>query len=330
MLQCTSVGWVCASAASSRPIRASAPGTKFSTSTSLAAIKRRNTSSPASCFRSSTTLRLPRPRRSGDRPRSRSRRAPPCTPSGPIQGGDCHVWSPPGGSTRITSAPSDASSHAHTGPDTMRLASITRMPSSGFTARDGALPGTAAASAARSAQCAASFAQRAEGERRPSASFAQRAEGERRPAASFAQRAEGERRPAGGRSVNRDNLIDGKGFVMRVVRLNTLFSLPALAIVLGCAWALLDLPPELWKGLFAGIAIYTVVASPVSFLLQRRTTTAIAEWLDADAPDEDTTQRAFVAMLALPLRTAHLATTNWLAPTLLISIGMKLSYADLW
>ncbi|HKA13732.1 MAG TPA: methyl-accepting chemotaxis protein [Myxococcota bacterium] len=130
--------------------------------------------------------------------------------------------------------------------------------------------------------------------------------------------------------MNRDNLIDGKGFVMRVVRLNTLFSLPALAIVLGCAWALLDLPPELWKGLFAGIAIYTVVASPVSFLLQRRTTTAIAEWLDADAPDEDTTQRAFVAMLALPLRTAHLATTNWLAPTLLISIGMKLSYADLW
>lgn len=130
--------------------------------------------------------------------------------------------------------------------------------------------------------------------------------------------------------MNKDKLIDGKGFVMRVVRLNTLFSIPALAIVLGCAWALLDLPPALWKGLLAGIAIYTVVASPVSFLLQRRTMTAIAEWLDADAPDTQATQRAFAAILDLPQRTAKGATVNWLMPTVLISIGMELCYADLW
>jgi methyl-accepting chemotaxis protein len=130
--------------------------------------------------------------------------------------------------------------------------------------------------------------------------------------------------------VNGENLIDGKRFVMRAVRLNTMCSMPALAIVLGSAWALLDLPPELWKGLFAGIAIYTVLASPVSFLLQRRTMIPIAEWLDADAPDTQATQRAFVAMLALPLRTAHLGTINWLAPTVLISTGMELLYADLW
>ncbi len=130
--------------------------------------------------------------------------------------------------------------------------------------------------------------------------------------------------------MNREDLIDGKSFVMRVVRLNTMFSIPALALVLGCAWALLDLPAEVWKGLLAGIAIYTVIASPVSFLLQRRTMTPIAAWLDADAPDKDATQRAFSAMLALPLRTAHLATSNWLAPTVLISIGMELRYADLW
>jgi methyl-accepting chemotaxis protein len=130
--------------------------------------------------------------------------------------------------------------------------------------------------------------------------------------------------------VSGDNLIDGKSFGMRVVRLNTIFSLPALAIVLGCAAALLDLPPELWKGLFAAIGIYTAAASPVSFLLQRRTMTPIVEWLDADAPDKHATQRAFVAMLALPQRTAHLATINWLTPTVLISLGMELFYADLW
>ncbi len=65
--------------------------------------------------------------------------------------------------------------------------------------------------------------------------------------------------------MKRNDLIDGKGFVMRAVRLNTMFSLPALTVVLGCAWALLDLPTEIWHGLFAGIAIYTVIASPLSF-----------------------------------------------------------------
>ena len=50
------------------------------------------------------------------------------------------------------------------------------------------------AEAARIAAWAASFAQRAEGERRPAEGFAQRAEGERRPAEGFAQRAEGEPR----------------------------------------------------------------------------------------------------------------------------------------
>ena len=130
--------------------------------------------------------------------------------------------------------------------------------------------------------------------------------------------------------MNKGNLIDGRRFVMRAVRLNMLFSIPALAIVLGGAWGLLDLPPELWKGLFTGIAIYTVAASPVSFMLQRRTMLPIAEWLDADTPDEDAMKRAFVAMLALPLKTAHLATMNWLAPTVLVSLGMKLLYGDLW
>ena len=66
--------------------------------------------------------------------------------------------------------------------------------------------------------------------------------------------------------MNRDKLIDGKAFVMRAVRLNTILSLPALAIVLGCAAALLDLPGELWRGLWIGIAIYTVIGSPVNGL----------------------------------------------------------------
>ena len=51
----------------------------------------------------------------------------------------------------------------------------------------------------------------------------------------------------GGRSVNREGLMSGRGFMTRGVRLHIALSLPALSIVLGCAFALLDLPPELWK-----------------------------------------------------------------------------------
>ena len=39
--------------------------------------------------------------------------------------------------------------------------------------------------------------------------------------------------------MNAHNLIDGKTFMMRVVRLNTLFSMPALAVVLVGAASLL-------------------------------------------------------------------------------------------
>ena len=116
---------------------------------------------------------------------------------------------------------------------------------------------------------------------------------------------------------------------MRAVRLNTMRSLPALAIVLGCAAALLDLPTELWKGLAPAIAIYTVVASPVNFLLQRRTMTPIAEWLDARCPT-----RAHGASVRrhprVPEADAQGATISWIAPTVLISLGMELCYADLW
>ena len=130
--------------------------------------------------------------------------------------------------------------------------------------------------------------------------------------------------------MNRDQRIDGKTFVMRAVRVNTLLSLPALVIVLGCAAALLDLPGELWKGLWIGIAVYTVVGSPVNFLLQRRTMSPIASWLDTQAPDAAQSRRAFTAMMLFPMRMAIGAALAWLAPTVLVSLGMELWFAEQW
>ena len=74
-------------------------------------------------------------RRSAEIERSRAPRAPRCAPCGPTIGSVRQLWSPPGGSTRITSAPSSASTQQHTGPETTWLASSTRMPSSGFMGR---------------------------------------------------------------------------------------------------------------------------------------------------------------------------------------------------
>jgi hypothetical protein len=130
--------------------------------------------------------------------------------------------------------------------------------------------------------------------------------------------------------VNAANLVDGKGFVMRAVRLNTALSIPSLAIVLGCAAALLDLPSELWKGLWTGIIVYTVVGSPVNFWLQRRTMAPMVAWLDGDRSDLPLAQRAFTAMLAFPKRMAIGAGLSWVAPTVLVSMAMEMAFPALW
>ena len=53
-------------------------------------------------------------------------------PDGEINGGTCHVKSPPGVSMRMTSAPSAARKNDASGPATTRPMSRTRMPLSGF------------------------------------------------------------------------------------------------------------------------------------------------------------------------------------------------------
>src|SRR5262245_43082928 len=125
--------------------------------------------------------------------------------------------------------------------------------------------------------------------------------------------------------------MSGRDFVSRTVRLNSMLSGVALVIVLGCAGALLDLTTELWHGFWIGMGITTVLCSPVSMVMQRRVMAPVLAWLDhSGPPDVATTQRAFVAMLELPMRTANGITLSWLMPAVLISIGMEIFYADLW
>src|SRR5690349_9294710 len=101
-----------------KPSLSSAPGRKFSVSTSLRSRRRRTRSRPSACLRSTAKLFLLR-LKTGKKP------APACSRR--------RVLSPSSGSTLITSAPRSASIRPHEGPITMCANSTTRTPSSSGT-----------------------------------------------------------------------------------------------------------------------------------------------------------------------------------------------------
>src|SRR5689334_14633563 len=101
-----------------KPSLSSAPGRKFSVSTSLRSRRRSTTSRPSGCLRSTARLFLLR-LKTGKKP------APACSRR--------RVLSPSSGSTLITSAPRSARTSPHDGPTTMCENSTTRTPSSSGT-----------------------------------------------------------------------------------------------------------------------------------------------------------------------------------------------------
>src|SRR6267142_5669245 len=111
-------GLRCASAAYEKPSLSSAPGRKFSVSTSLRSTSLSTRSRPSGCLRSIARLFLLR-LNTGKKP------APACSRR--------RVLSPSSGSTLITSAPRSASMRPHEGPITMCANSTTRTPSSSGT-----------------------------------------------------------------------------------------------------------------------------------------------------------------------------------------------------
>ena len=113
-------GFCLSIASAPRPRRCITPGRKFSTRTSARPTRSSAISSPLSCWRSSTMLRLPRftfanievkPPRRYHSYRSKSPR--------------------PGGSTLMTSAPWSANIMAASGPEMTAEKSTTRIPASG-------------------------------------------------------------------------------------------------------------------------------------------------------------------------------------------------------
>ncbi len=122
--------------------------------------------------------------------------------------------------------------------------------------------------------------------------------------------------------------MTGTGFVARAVRLNTLLSIPALAIVLGCAGGLLELTAAMWRGIGIGIGAYLVVGGPVNYFLNRRIMMPIVAWLDAEERTREISQSAYHCVMRFPQKMALSASASWIVPSTLIALAMRIPFED--
>jgi methyl-accepting chemotaxis protein len=123
-------------------------------------------------------------------------------------------------------------------------------------------------------------------------------------------------------------LPSGAQFYWGVVSLHSWMSIPALAIVIGCLAALLRLTSEQWTSFTLLVLVYAALVIPITLRVQRLIMSPIVRWLDgcqqAEEVGAERTREAFAAMMALPLRAGALGALSWVAPVVLISIGMPL------
>jgi methyl-accepting chemotaxis protein len=128
--------------------------------------------------------------------------------------------------------------------------------------------------------------------------------------------------------VSAQFLPSGSGFARRIIGIAFLVSMPALAIVLFCLVALLDLTAEQWSWFFGATLVYAVAATFPMAAYQSRMLAPIAAWLDrrGDAPDERETREAFARASDLPRRVLIVNGGGWLVPVVVIGIAMELRW----
>jgi methyl-accepting chemotaxis protein len=122
--------------------------------------------------------------------------------------------------------------------------------------------------------------------------------------------------------------IPGRAFQRRVLAENWLVCIPALAVVLACLFALLELTAEQTRWLLAATALWAVGATPPSLAVNRWLMSPVASWLDRrreGTADAGARRAAFAAVIALPLRMAFAAGVSWAVPTLVVGgvLGLR-------
>ena len=115
-------------------------------------------------------------------------------------------------------------------------------------------------------------------------------------------------------------LPTGNEFFQQLLVLNSWLSFPALAIIIACLGVLLRLTPDQWRWFFGMIAVYALLATPITAAVQRRMVAPIVTWLDArHEAGESPRRRAFAKLMAMPPHTSLVVALSWLVPVVLIS-----------
>ena len=134
----------------------------------------------------------------------------------------------------------------------------------------------------------------------------------------------------GGGSVSARRLPSGNEFFRQLLVLNAWLSFPALAIIIACLGMLLRLTSDQWRWFFGMIAVYALLATPITAAIQRRMVAPVVLWLDARHEASDVLRRrAFAKLMALPTWTSLVVALSWLVPVVLISLAMAFLF-DAW
>jgi methyl-accepting chemotaxis protein len=126
-----------------------------------------------------------------------------------------------------------------------------------------------------------------------------------------------------------ESLPSGRVFLKKVISLSYIFSIPALAILLPCLYALLDLTTAQWNWFLTVTAVYAAVITPLQSLVHRRIFGRVPAYLDAREAGEvsDTLREAaFADVIDLPRRSCILGLLGWLVPVCLVAVLMELRW----
>jgi methyl-accepting chemotaxis protein len=133
--------------------------------------------------------------------------------------------------------------------------------------------------------------------------------------------------------MNDGHLPSGRVFVRRVISLSYLFSVPALAIVLGCLLTLLELTGDQWRFFIIATAAYGTLISFPTMQWQARIMRPVREYLDARREGETSPEQrhaAFAMLIDLPRRVAIVASSGWVVPVVLLSVVMAVRFPQHW
>ncbi|MGI9591382.1 MAG: methyl-accepting chemotaxis protein [Myxococcota bacterium] len=125
-------------------------------------------------------------------------------------------------------------------------------------------------------------------------------------------------------------LPSGKAFHGRLLAAQCLFSFPALAVVIGCLLALLEMTREQWVWLFGAIAVWTLMITAPQMALDRYRLRDLMAYLDLRSTGAEVSRSllraAYRNASRLPRGAAIMGFMSWLVPVVAIGLAMELRW----